>query len=519
MAGLAWHEQGVGLTKPARKTPAHLRLAAASVAVLLPWLIPWAGGPAPSVTPLLLAWAAAAIGWLVCARGPAGWPAPRWAAILAGGWLAAALLSAVLGLLQYAGLSAALAPWVSSAPAGEAFAQLRQRNQFATLTNIGLVALLWWALQWQGAAPGRGRRGLWLGLAAALLAAGNAASSSRTGLLQLLVLGLLLVGAGGWRHGALRPVLATALAVYAVAVLLLPLVSGYSLAEAGLLARLSPAAESCESRAVLWRNVLHLIALRPWTGWGWGELDYAHFITAYPGPRFCVLLDNAHNLPLQLAVELGVPAALLLCGGLGWLVVRARPWRETEPARQMAWAVLALIGLHSLVEYPLWYGPFQVAVAGCLLLLLPPALAHGRRRVWAPVLATLVLGAAAYAAWDYHRVSQIYLPPAQRAAAYRAHTLEKIRASWLFRDQVRFAEFTLTPLTPGNAAQLNAMAHELLHFSPEARVVEKLIESALLLGREDEAHFFMQRYRTAYPQDYQRWRDAGRASGVQDAMK
>ena len=27
------------------------------------------------------------------------------------------------------------------------------------------------------------------------------------------------------------------------------------------------------------------------------------------------------------------------------------------------WAVLAAIGLHSLVEYPLWYGPFQIAAA------------------------------------------------------------------------------------------------------------------------------------------------------------
>ena len=32
----------------------------------------------------------------------------------------------------------------------------------------------------------------------------------------------------------------------------------------------------------------------------------------------------------------------------------------------MAWAVLAVIGLHSLLEYPLWYGPFQIAFGLCL---------------------------------------------------------------------------------------------------------------------------------------------------------
>lgn len=36
-------------------------------------------------------------------------------------------------------------------------------------------------------------------------------------------------------------------------------------------------------------------------------------MTLFPGERFCVLLDNAHNLPLHLAVELGVPVAALLC--------------------------------------------------------------------------------------------------------------------------------------------------------------------------------------------------------------
>ena len=84
-------------------------------------------------------------------------------------------------------------------------------------------------------------------------------------------------------------------------------------------------------------------------------------------------------------------------------------------------------------------------------------------------------------------------------------TLEKIRGSWLFREQVRFAELTLTPLTADNAGQFNAMAHELLHYSPEAPVVEKLIESAILLGRDEEARLFLERYRAAYPAAYARW--------------
>ena len=111
----------------------------------------------------------------------------------------------------------------------------------------------------------------------------------------------------------------------------------------------------------------------------------------------------------------------------------------------------------------------------------------------------------AYAAWDYYRISQIYLAPNQRSEAYRDDTLAKIQGSWLFKNQVQFAELTTTPVTAENAARINTMAHGLLHFSPEARVVEKLIDSAVLLGRHDEARFYAARYRAAYPAEYASW--------------
>jgi len=308
--------------------------------------------------------------------------------------------------------------------------------------------------------------------------------------------------------------MAVATVAYGVAALALPALLDLNLSEHGLWGRLSTGDATCNSRITLWRNVLHLIGQRPWLGWGWGELDYAHFITLYPGPRFCEILDNAHNLPLHLAVELGIPAALLICGGGLWLILRARPWRETDPSRQLAWSVLALILLHSMLEYPLWYGPFQLAVGLCLGLLWSASANtrvwvdgqhENRSRVWQLVLSGSLLVATAYAAWDYHRISQIFRNPEQRSAAYRDNTLEKISGSWLFRNQGRFAEFTLTPLTADNAGQLNAMAHELLHYSPEARVVEKLIESAELLGRDEEARFYLARYRAAFPESHARW--------------
>ena len=358
-------------------------------------------------------------------------------------------------------------------------------------------------------------------LGAALLGAGNAASSSRTGLAQLVLITILSSWWGHLRTPNVRLVLLVAGLTYALASLTLPRMAGLDATTSGILARLHDGDAACSSRLTLWSNVLHLIAQKPWTGWGWGELDYAHFITLYSGPRFCDILDNAHNLPLHLAVELGLPIASLVCGAAGWLVIRAKPWRETDATRQMAWAILALIMLHSMLEYPLWYGPFQMTFAICIWLLwrkpqpmpasLPitpnPELKSNRAitSVLITGFAFALLAFTAYAAWDYHRISQIYLAPEMRSDAYRDNTLEKAGASWLFRDQVRFAELTTTDLTPENARKINALAKEVQHFSPESRVVIKIIESAALLGRNDEAQFYLQRFKAAYPQEHERW--------------
>lgn len=498
-------------------TPA--RFTAAFALLALPWLNPFAPGPSPAVVPWLVALAASAglilTGSLRPASGEAtsgAFPVGRWAAPAAWAWVFAGAASSVIGLLQYFGAAGGLEPGVSQTLPGEAFANLRQRNHFASLTNIALVALVW--LGASGRLAGRPPGVVWA--VAGLLAIGNAASSSRTGLLQLLGLCVLFWVWGGWRQQAVRRLLLAAILAYAVAAPGLPWLAGFDLWGHGMAARMRAGDGICFSRLTLWSNVLQLISEKPWLGWGWGELDYAHYMTLYPGDRFCDILDNAHNLPLHLAVELGIPLAALVGAVFVWLLVHTQPWRETDPARQMAWGVLAVILLHSMLEYPLSYGPFQMAAGVCLLLLWRPSLESAAgptvrsllaRSARAGLAAALLVGAG-YAAFDYHRVSQIYLAPAARSATYREDTLNKIRGSWLFRNQVRFAELSTTPLTGDNAQWTYATAALLLHYSPEPRVIEKMIESAVMLGRDDEALQHLLRYRAAFPKEHEKWRSA-----------
>jgi O-antigen ligase len=419
---------------------------------------------------------------------------------LALAWMIAAALSTAVALVQYFGVEQLLGPFASPASVGEAYANLRQRNQFASLTVIGMSAILW-----QARREGAGLLSLAL---VALLAIGNAATTSRTGVVLLfLLLAASVVWPGAHKRDVVRCSIA-ALMAYAVASASLPwlLFEWKGVHAPDLWARVSGSAP-CSSRWTLWGNVLRLIELRPWLGWGWGDLDYAHYMTLYPGERFCDILDNAHNLPLHIAVELGVPAAIVAVVAVLAVVLKARPWREADPSRQLAWCVLAVIAVHSFFEYPLWYGPFQIALGAALGLLWPSPAAPRPPSVRpaAFVLPGLLLALLVYAAWDYRRVSQIYLPPEARAPSYRDDPQPLIRDSILFRNQARFAELTLSTLTRENAAWTLETSLALLHYSPEPRVIEKVIESATMLGRDDLAVEHLARFRAAFPAEYAAW--------------
>jgi len=460
----------------------------------LAWILNLSFGPSPIVLQAVIA-AGAALIWFLW-RPSLLHPA---ATVLAASWLFAAVFNACVGVAQYAGLISDSSIWWSASTGGEVYGNLRQRNQLATLLAIGLASAFYLLTVMEG-------RARWLVAACVvLLSAVNALTSSRTGMLHWIVLcGVALLaplwGARrGWRGWALL-----AAGSYAVTMAFAPV----------MFERLSNDL-GCVSRKVLWQNAWYLSLQHPWTGWGLGEMDYAHHVTLYPGERFCLIVDNAHNLFLHAAVELGWPFAVLLLAACVAVVVVGRPWRERAPHRLLAWAVLAVILLHSLVEYPLWYGPFQLAVvlAGALLWSRREPRGGGpmpraQRAPWA--LAVALVG---YVAWDYHRMAQIYLQPQERSALHSRTDQLTARDSVLFKPQIEFAAFTTTPLTQANAGRMADMGERVLHYSPEPQVVEILIDALMLLEQQERAAWHEARFRAAFPDAHAQWVRRSQPSG------
>ncbi len=247
---------------------------------------------------------------------------------------------------------------------GRAVGNLGQPNHFADTQIWALAALV--ALMPSASAQDLRARILRVGLYAigVLLLLGVILSASRIGMV-----GIAMLGAWGAFDRTLPKQTRIALvAAVAVAVLLWWGVDLWSQGDAKV-ADLGqrPGSDISSSRFRVWSHALTMIAQQPLLGVGWGQYGFASVMTPMPDhtPRFD---DNAHDLPLQLAVELGVPMALailaLLAGAL-WLSIRnvRRLSGHSAIVARCVLLMILYIGVHSLLEFPLWYTYFLFPTA------------------------------------------------------------------------------------------------------------------------------------------------------------
>lgn len=112
-------------------------------------------------------------------------------------------------------------------------------------------------------------------------------------------------------------------------------------------------------RLYLWKESLLIFSQFPLLGAGFGQFAWQHFQWGAELQNLSItgLYNNAHNLVMQLAAETGLAGLSILFGTLGLWFWHA--WQEHRTIYHWwGFIVLAVLGIHSLLEYPLWYGYF-----------------------------------------------------------------------------------------------------------------------------------------------------------------
>lgn len=490
---------------PHLKVSQRISVVTCALLIAFPWFWPILVPPRPEFWPDMVAWS---VGAVLISLLP--WTRERAGLSMAVGWLLAALGNAVLALLQYLDLEDRFYPWIVATRPGITQGNVHQINMLATLLAVGLLSL-WWLSINRYLKP---RNTTWM---AGLLLAALAATASRTGMVHLVAIAFLLLYWHWPERAKTGRVLLAGFSVYLLVAWMLPwlgsVVSGTEI-QRELMNRFG-SADYCHSRRVLWRNVIDLIAIKPWAGWGPGGLLYAHYITPFDGIRYCEKMSNAHNLPLQMAVTLGLPLTLLICAFFAYAVFKLKPWSAKQSMEKLSWGVLLLLGLHSLLEYPLWFGVFQL-MAGLAVWQIfvirrfeaqAPGAALGVLTSSAGLgaMSMLLLAFLSFVAWDYLKVSQLYISDSQRMERYRVDTFEKASTTLLFQSHVLIPQVVTTKLTPANASLILDGALASLHVAPDSRVIRRVIESAGMLGRQDLVELHTARYKAAWPKEFAEW--------------
>lgn len=277
--------------------------------------------------------------------------------------LTGAELSALIGVLQHYRWHTLLDQVVVVKVAAGVYGNLAQPNHFANYIALGLISL---GLLFQQ----RKIHTAYVALLAAPLLLVMTLSGSRSGWLYLLMMAALAAWAGRGRP-ELRPLLRYALLLLAGFAAMHGLVQLPFMQGAGnnynIMQRMFGDAASGGVRLYLWHEAWLIFKQSPWLGAGFGQFAWQHFQL---GPllqrtHLTGLYNNAHNLIFQLAAEAGIVGLFALFAALGvWLNGLRRV--SLTAAHWWGQAVLGVLAVHSLLEYPLWYAYF-VAVAAVLL--------------------------------------------------------------------------------------------------------------------------------------------------------
>lgn len=254
----------------------------------------------------------------------------------------------ILGIPKWAYKGVATGPFVN-------------RNSFATFLAFGSIiaaGMVGGLMVRQsqrhpddGRVQGNASRIALYGLAYLFLMAIVIATQSRMGLVSALA-------------GTLAVIVMTALVLrrwrrlfYVLPAMLLVGLVGAFLFGGGLFERLESIGRTEDVRAALYAQILQLISLRPWTGFGGGSFELAYPLVHDLPVDLDLVWDKAHNSYLGLWSDLGLVFGTLPVLALGivafWLVRGIVRSQGSFTAQVIALGVIVVGAVHSLADFSL----------------------------------------------------------------------------------------------------------------------------------------------------------------------
>lgn len=441
---------------------------------------------------------------------------PALVTVLAVFLLIGAELNTLSGILQHYRLRTFLDSVVTAKTSASVYGNTAQPNHFANYIAMGLISLglIYARLSSQI------RKVALLWVMTALLAMPMlfvlVLSGSRSSWLYLLfVTGLSMMWQS--RDKAMRPLMFYSLSLllgfglmhFVVEIPWLTVSSG----SVTTVERLFGDAASGSIRLHLWREAGLIFVQFPLIGAGFGQFAFQHLQLAVDlhNPAISGLYNNAHNIVMQIAAEAGLAGVAVLLGTL-WLWFRQSVWRGARFTVYHWWgfAILAVLGIHSMLEYPLWYLYF-IGVAAVLLGIFDVTTYRLELRAIGRVSVATMLVLGAFSLYQVlqsyqHLEKALVLRTKMRtdsSLAQRTH--DELMKAHEYTLMSSYAELFIANMMEPSAEQLEAklaLNERALHFIPVAPVVYHQAWFLAFSGKMTEAKAQLDRAIWAYPKEY-----------------
>lgn len=421
--------------------------------------------------------------------------------------LVGGFLHALVGLAQHYGLhEPPLDALVARRQLASIFGNLGQLNHYAASLTFALASTAY--LYCRGGLPVAVAAG-----AAALFLAVLALAGSRSPWLYLAaLLGLALLLDKLQRSGESRRLAAFVACllpgfVAAQGFVTLPFMRPAGESVVTSMDRLFQVASGIEPRLQLWGEGWQMFLGAPLIGTGFGQFAWEHFLSQAASGATTVhgVYNHAHNIFVQLLAETGLTGALIVAVAAGvWIA----DLRNVKVAPELWWllALLSVIGIHSVLEYPLWYAYFLGMAALLLGLGAERRIAVGQRAARAATAFLVLLGGVNLAAVlppyrDFERLVFDSAAPSPAGAQTFTAAVMRAHRDPLLEPYVELAFALGAPVRTDGLQERLELNTRAMRFAPVAAVVYRQALLLALAGDREAALVQLARALRAYPAD------------------
>lgn len=213
---------------------------------------------------------------------------------------------------------------------------------------------------------------------------------------------------------------------------------------------------STAARLAFIADAWKLFTRAPLLGHGWHEFTAARWRLPEPTPQE-LHADHAHNAVIHLLAETGVVGLLAVGLPLLFWLRRAMSPSGFDLERVAALALLSVIALYSLLEFPLWLGHFLIPTALLIGMLETRALTLQVTAAFARLARTVVAAmpiAVIAATFDYARTERVFhsMMDERPERRYTVQQIAQLSTSTLFRREAEIAFALSAPIDAAHAA-------------------------------------------------------------------